>query len=215
MTSQKPILIAGAGISSLLLGRSLHRSRIPFLIFERDASIVFRAQGYRLRLSPQGLDAIEDVLGPEGFSKFYERCGKTGGGGLTTVDPLTGETLSEKSVSEQLVSRGNKVVGIARGDMRALFLEGMEENVRWSHHITGYEVGEEGVRAVFADGSKSVEGSLLVGGEGVKSGVARQLSGGKIKVYDLGARGIHGMYDGLRTGLSRHCDREFILYELR
>ena len=49
-----------------------------------------------------------------------------------------------------------------------------------------------GVRATFADGSKSEEGELLVGGEGIYSKVAKQLSGGKLKTYDTGARGIHG-----------------------
>lgn len=69
-TTQNPILISGAGIASLLLGQSLLRAGIPFLIFERDASISFRGQGYRLRLSAQGLDAIESVLGADGFRKF-------------------------------------------------------------------------------------------------------------------------------------------------
>jgi hypothetical protein len=127
----KPILIAGAGLSSLLLARSLLRSKIPFLVFERDASLVFRAQGYRLRLSSQGLDAIESVLGPEGFKKFYDRCGKTGGAGMAAIDPLTGETLSKTTdldsmPKESLESRDSKVIGIARGEMRALFLEGCE-----------------------------------------------------------------------------------------
>jgi 2-polyprenyl-6-methoxyphenol hydroxylase-like FAD-dependent oxidoreductase len=191
--TQKPILIAGAGLASLLLGRSLHRSKIPFLIFERDASIQFRAQGYRLRLSPEGLDAIEEVLGPEGWQKFYARCGKTGGAGVATVDPLTGETLDEaKQEPLPLAAREGRVVGIARGDMRSLFLEGIEGSVRWSHSVTDYEISQDGVRAIFADGSKSEEGSMLVGGEGIKSHVARKLSDGKIKVFDLGARGIHG-----------------------
>jgi 2-polyprenyl-6-methoxyphenol hydroxylase-like FAD-dependent oxidoreductase len=191
----KPILISGGGLASLLLGRSLLRAKIPFLVFERDASISFRAQGYRLRLSSEGLDAIEEVLGPEGFEKFYSRCGKTGGAGFAAIDPLSGETLGEKHESvqsEALSSRENKVVGIARGDMRSLFLEGCEQYVRWKHHITGYELTDTGVFAIFADGTKSEEGSMLIGGEGVRSQVAKQLSGGKLKVYDLGACGIHG-----------------------
>ncbi|OAK96986.1 FAD/NAD(P)-binding domain-containing protein [Phaeosphaeriaceae sp. SRC1lsM3a] len=192
--TQKPILIAGAGIASLLLARSLRRSNIPFLLFERDASIVFRAQGYRLRLSAIGLDSIESVLGPEGFKKFYDACGKTGGAGFSAIDPLTGETLEKHPsvTNEPLTSRGGLVLGISRGDMRALFMEGSEDRVRWSSHITGYERTSDGVRLIFADGSKSEEGSMLVGGEGVKSAVAKQLSNGAIKVYDLGARGIHG-----------------------
>ena len=62
MSTPKPILIAGAGIASLLLAQSLRLANIPFRIFERDASFSFRAQGYRLRLSSQGLDAVEGVL---------------------------------------------------------------------------------------------------------------------------------------------------------
>jgi 2-polyprenyl-6-methoxyphenol hydroxylase-like FAD-dependent oxidoreductase len=211
----KPILISGAGIASLLLARSLHRSNIPFLVYERDASIVFRAQGYRLRLSSAGLDAIEDVLGPQGFQKFYDACGKTGGAGFAAIDPLTGETLENHAsvTSEPLTSRDGKVVGISRGDMRALFLEGCEDNIRWSSHITGYEKTDDGVRAIFADGSKSEEGSMLIGGEGFKSAVAKQLTNGAIKVYDLGSRGIHGQapttaFKTLGEGVFRIVDEE-------
>ncbi|KAF1937037.1 FAD/NAD(P)-binding domain-containing protein [Clathrospora elynae] len=214
MTAPKPVLISGAGIASLLLARSLHRSKIPFLVFERDASIVFRAQGYRLRLSAQGIDAIENVLGPTGFEKFYDACGKTGGAGFATINPLTGETLGGgvPSVrSEPLTGRDGKVVGISRGDMRKLFMEGLEENVRWSHQVKGYETTSDGVRLIFADGSKSEEGSMVVGGEGVKSEVARQLTNGAVKVYDLGARGIHGQapttaFKGLGEGVFRFVD---------
>ncbi|KAF3345461.1 Ubiquitin-conjugating enzyme E2 pex4 [Verticillium dahliae VDG2] len=123
----KPILISGGGIAALLLAHYLHRSHIPFLVFERDASIVFRAQGYRLRLSAGGLDAIEAALGPASFQKFYDACGKTGGAG------------------------------------------------------------------------------------GVRSDVARQLTDGAVKVYDLGARGIHGQapttaFLGLGEGVFRLVD---------
>ena len=213
---QKPILIAGAGLSSLLLARSLLRSSIPFVLFERDASMSFRAQGYRLRLSAEGLDAIESVLGPEGFQKFWDRCGKTGGAkGFATLDAITGEDIpmngdgprpkaetsappkeetppKRSAVLERLTSRGDKTIGISRGDMRALFMEGCEPFVRFSHQVTGYELTENGVRAVFKDGSKSEEGELLVGGEGIYSKVGQQVSGGKIKTFDTGARGIHG-----------------------
>ncbi|KAK2601644.1 hypothetical protein QQS21_004794 [Conoideocrella luteorostrata] len=232
MAVSKPILISGAGLSSLLLGRSLLRAGIPFQIFERDASISFRAQGYRLRLSAEGLDAIESVLGPKGFQKFWDKCGKTGGGGFGALDAITGVRVplsevpqgapttaptpttttaaaaaaarasntddsskaddAEKKIQEMLHSREGKVVGIARGDMRKLFMEECEPFIKWSHHVTGYELTGSGVKAIFADGSKSEEGDMLIGGEGIYSKVARQLSEGKLKVYDTGARGIHG-----------------------
>jgi predicted NAD/FAD-dependent oxidoreductase len=123
MTARKPVLISGGGIAALLLANSLKQSNIPFLLFERDASIVFRAQGYRLRLSDLGLDAIETALGPESFKKFYDACGKTGGAGFAEIDPITGETISipdDTPNKENLDSKRGLVVGIARGDMRRL-----------------------------------------------------------------------------------------------
>ncbi|KAH6614606.1 hypothetical protein B0J18DRAFT_304126 [Chaetomium sp. MPI-SDFR-AT-0129] len=221
MATDKPVLIAGAGIASLLLAHSLRRSGIPFKIFERDASFVYRAQGYRLRLSAEGLDAIESVLGPETFQRFWDACGKTLGRGFAVLDAVTGETISSRpsagpapptappgttGPSQALVSRDGKVVGIARGTMRKLFAEGSEEHIEWSKDVTGYERTPTGVRAIFADGTKSVEGSLLVGGEGIRSKIAKQVSGDRLKVFDTGARGIHGQaptgaFKGLGEGV--------------
>lgn len=223
---RKPVLISGAGISSLLLARSLLRDAIPFLIFERDSSPVFRAQGYRLRLSSEGLDAIESVLEPKGWKKFWNTCGKTGGVGFSPINAVTGVIEEsggspqvpaggrrggkepEKRIAEALVSRDGKIVGISRGDMRRIFFEGCEEFVRWSHAVVGYELmGKgKGVRAIFADGTKSEEGEMLVAGDGMHSKVAKQVSGGRLKVFDTGASVIHGQapttaFKGLREGV--------------
>jgi len=228
--TRKPILISGAGLASLLLAQSLLRASIPFLVFERDASISFRAQGYRLRLSTEGLDAIESALGPEKFQTFWDACGKTGGSGLVSLNALTGTEAATqdgpppppsaqpkptdpeaKGGRMDLGSRGGKIVGIARGQMRSLFLSGCEPFVRWSHHVTGYELTPTGVHAVFADGSRSEEGAMLVGGEGIYSKVAKQLSQGRLKTYDTGARGIHGQapspaFKALGEGVWRATD---------
>jgi hypothetical protein len=138
-TPRKPILISGAGLSSLLLAQSLLHAAIPFLIFERDSSISFRAQGYRLRLSTEGLDAIKSVLEPEKFQKFWDKCGKTGGVGFSTIDAKTGPVTSGSTTStaksdiitenansggpqEKPTPTGGIIVGIARGEMRKEFL---------------------------------------------------------------------------------------------
>jgi 2-polyprenyl-6-methoxyphenol hydroxylase-like FAD-dependent oxidoreductase len=226
--SRKPILISGSGLASLLLAQSLRQASIPFLVFERDASISFRAQGYRLRLSAEGLEAIESVLSPETWKIFWDKCGKTGGMGFAALDAITGEDITNepeqptykpdkpsdpesKGQPLSLASRDGKIVGIARGDMRKVFLDGCEPYMHWSHNVTGYELTDSGVRAIFADGSKSVEGDMLVGGEGIYSKVAKQVSDGKIKTYDTGARGIHGQasttaFKGLGEGVWKIAD---------
>src|ERR1700712_4383778 len=100
LTTRKPIFIAGGGLASLLLAQSLRRSHIPFVIFERDSSLSFRGQGYRLRLSSEGLDAIESALGPEQFQTFWDTCGKTGGSGFAHLDALTGAVVPEEMKEE-------------------------------------------------------------------------------------------------------------------
>ncbi|KAL8826339.1 MAG: hypothetical protein Q9170_007443 [Blastenia crenularia] len=209
LNRRKPILIAGAGLSSLLFARSLLRASIPFLIYERDQSMSFSAQGYRLRLSSEGLDAIEYALGPEDFQQFWDKCSKTGGAGFAAIDAKTGLTIPREkpqkenhgvagdgknadSIKATIFSRDGKIVGISRGEMRKIFMAGCEPFVRWSHKVISYELTPTGVHAIFADGSKSEEGDMLVGGEGIYSKVAKQLSQGKLKTYDTGARGIHG-----------------------
>lgn len=209
-TTRKPILIAGAGLASLLLAQSLRRASIPFIVYERDASISFRGQGYRLRLSNEGLDAIESALEPEQWKTFWDTCGKTGGGGFGQINALTGQVVpteekkkepkkdepkqEEKAESPKasLASRDGKTIGISRGDMRKIFMSGCEPFVQWSHQVTGYELTSSGVIVTFADGSKSEEGDMLIGGEGIYSKIAKQLSNGKLKTFDTGARGIHG-----------------------
>ncbi|KAH6689865.1 hypothetical protein F5X68DRAFT_204373 [Plectosphaerella plurivora] len=211
VTIVKPILISGAGISSLLLAQSLRRANIPFKIFERDASFSFRAQGYRLRLSTEGLDAIESVLDADSWARFWDSCGKTSNSGAVVYYDALTAAGSDDGVPENLVSRGGKIVGVARGVMRKAFAEGCEEHIHWSHHVTGYELTPDGVRAIFADGSRSEEGSMLIAGDGIYSKVAKQVSGGRLKVFDTGARGIHGeapttAFKGLGEGVFRLRD---------
>jgi 2-polyprenyl-6-methoxyphenol hydroxylase-like FAD-dependent oxidoreductase len=194
MTSQKPILLSGAGLSSLLLARALLSHSIPFEIYERDASFDVRGHGYRLRLSEEGIDAVESVLDPASFQRWYDGCSKTstGGKGIQSFDAVTGE---EKEVAPQnLTSRGGKVVGVARGFLRKSLMEGCENHIHWGKGVVGYEMtpGGDGVHALFEDGTKSPEGQMLIAGDGIHSRIAQQLSEGKLKVYDTGARLIHG-----------------------
>lgn len=58
---EPPIIIVGAGISGLVLAQYLHKSQIPFLIFDRDASITARSGGWGLTLH-WSLPALKELL---------------------------------------------------------------------------------------------------------------------------------------------------------
>ena len=198
MTSVKPVLISGAGLSGLLLARALRYRSIPFLLYERDASIASRAQGYRIRISSDGLTALQEVLSDVDYNEFLAGTATTSGGsgGINSLDAITGEkkpwTTEGGQGGQQGPGLGSKVLGVSRGFLRKRLFEGMEDSVHWAKQSVGYELSDAGVTLAFADGTKSPEGSLLVAADGPNSAVTKQLTDGKVRAYDTGARMIHG-----------------------
>lgn len=241
--STLPVLISGSGLCGLLIGRALATHKIPFIIYERDKSFFQRAQGYRLRMSVEGLAAIERILTPEAWKEFRAGVATTRGSGLQTLDALTGEPKkgngppgkSEESKDDKpsqgenpasapgsgpqknaQVSEGGTVIsglgpsgevyGVSRGYLRESLMKSIADKVQYGKHTTSYTVTDSGVVAHFADGTDSPEGCMLIGADGVNSSITKQLTDHKLKIYDTGARMIHGQttttaFKGLGEGV--------------
>ncbi|KAK4689330.1 hypothetical protein P7C73_g783, partial [Tremellales sp. Uapishka_1] len=196
----QPILISGAGLGGLLLARSLQSSHIPFEIYERDASIAVRGQGYRIRISTDGLTALQTVLTPAAYETFKAGCSQTGGGGIHSFEAVTGEP-APSDISGGPGGRGpgaggpklgGDVLGVDRGFLRRTLLAGMEDAITFGKQVVGYDLTDTGVKVRFRDGTVSSEGSLLVGADGAHSIITKQLTEGAVRTYDTGARMIHG-----------------------
>lgn len=69
--SDLPIIIIGAGISGLSLAQYLRREKIPYHVFERDASVDARPGGWGLTLH-WGLPALQELLPPELYDRLKE-----------------------------------------------------------------------------------------------------------------------------------------------
>lgn len=61
VSEKQPILIVGAGVSGLLLAQHLHKSGVPFRIFERDTDLATRGLGWGLTLH-WSLPALRSLL---------------------------------------------------------------------------------------------------------------------------------------------------------
>jgi 2-polyprenyl-6-methoxyphenol hydroxylase-like FAD-dependent oxidoreductase len=100
---------------------------------------------------------------------------------------------------------GGQVLGVDRAFLRNQLLKGIEEITHFNKTCIGYTITHEGVTATFSDGTTSPEGCLLVGADGVYSKITKQLTNSQLKVYDTGARMIHGssprsVYEPLAKG---------------
>jgi 2-polyprenyl-6-methoxyphenol hydroxylase-like FAD-dependent oxidoreductase len=211
MSFAQPVLISGAGLGGLLLAQSLRSHGIPFELYERDPAGSPRAQGYRLRISVDGISALEQILDPTHYARFRAGCTDLGASNMEIVDAITMQANPMPQPGGPGGDRlgppgGGDVVGVDRAFLRSTLLEGIEQATVYGAHVVGYTREEDGVAARFADGTSGPVGCLLIGADGVRSAITKQLTKGALKVYDTGARMIHGSspiaaFDGLGTGV--------------
>lgn len=189
-SSNTRILIIGGGLAGLSLGQGLKQAGIPFHIFERDTSASFRAQGYRIRISPDGAHALQRLL-PENLWRAFEATCATVIHGGHQIDASTGlATEWAKRPPPPAGGLDGKSYNTDRAVLRNLLLSGLEYDVSFGKHLDRYDVDSNEVLAHFADGT-SERGSFLVGADGIRSVVRRQLIRAMV-LLDTEGRAVFG-----------------------
>ncbi len=207
------ILIIGGGLGGLCLAQGLKKHGIPFTVFERDASVSARTQGFRLRIDNDGYNSLESCLSTENLQLYVQSTGEFKSG-FTFVDAMTGEApvrmgpLPHQSGQQpsqqgaQLPTHGDfkpkkgditKVFSADRLVLRSVLLTGLtEEELRFGMAFKSYTTLADGsVEAVFENGER-IKGSLLVGAEGAYSKVRQQYLPNVTRLLDTDARTIYG-----------------------
>lgn len=185
------VLIAGAGLGGLCLAQALKKHSVPFKIFEKDFKRDFRAQGYRLRVSEDGILGLQYALTPEVWSLFEKTSAQFLGGGFgARFDVLTAEPLSAGGGPPAGAHGQMQPFTVDRTTMREVLLTNLENELDFGKAVTRYETNEHGVTVYFSDGT-SESGGLLVGADGLRSSIRKQLLP-DYPLIDTGSRIIYG-----------------------
>ena len=174
MATDRPILIAGAGIGGLATALGLAKNGFKSLVLERAP--VLGEVGAGIQLGPNAFHAF-DYLGvgdaARGMAVFIDK--------LRLMDAMTGDEITHIPLDEPFRKRfGNPYAVVHRGDLHGVLLKACRASphieVRTSAEVARYEQdGKEA--AVHLTGGEIIKGEGLIGADGVMSKVRAQLVG--------------------------------------
>lgn len=165
--STAPVLIIGAGISGLALAQGLRLRSVPFRLFERHSQS-HSSQGHRFRISSDSVTALNSVLLPQYKDLFQHTATERGRFQPRYVD------AKEFKFEKPTPASTPQTMPVDRTWLRRLMILGIEDAIEYEKEFTSYrDLGNE-IQISFTDGS-SARGQFLVGADGIKSRVRRQL----------------------------------------
>jgi 2-polyprenyl-6-methoxyphenol hydroxylase-like FAD-dependent oxidoreductase len=192
------VLVAGAGLGGLCLAQGLLRRGVDVAVYERDAALDSRGQGYRLHLDA-GV-ALHSCLPPD----LYGLCVATAGQPSTSITVVTSRLRRLKQF--EIASPADPLdpatlsTSVNRQTFREILAARLCDVIRYGNACTGFDQDTDGVRIHLADGSRD-EGDVLVGADGVGSPVRRQYLP-HAQVTDTGSVCVYG-----RTPLTAESGR--------
>lgn len=165
--SAEPIAIAGAGIAGLALAAGLHRAGVPVRIFEERTELAETGAG--ITLWPNALAAL-DLLGLG--DKVRAAGTRVSAGSIRAAD---GRWLRKVDRSRFEAALGEPLIVIHRVELVELLADaGDRSAIGFGTAVAGYETNGSGVTVQLSDGT-SIAAAALVGADGFRSAVARQL----------------------------------------
>jgi 2-polyprenyl-6-methoxyphenol hydroxylase-like FAD-dependent oxidoreductase len=162
-----PFVIAGAGIAGLALAGALQRAGREVLVVEERPAVTGGDGG--LTLWPDALAALDRL----GLGDAVRRTGREVPG--ATVLSSSGRVLRRVDDDRLRAALGGRLLAIRRGALVDLLQAGLSPgSIVPGTAVVGHRHAPTGVAARLSDGSE-VEGCALVGADGYRSLVARQL----------------------------------------
>lgn len=182
------VLVIGGGVGGLCLAQGLRQAGIGSVtVYERDESVHGRMQGYRLRISPEGEQALRECLPPRALSLLVATANSRQEEGLVAYDDQLNPAWAP-TFTDPRGEAPDKVDAVDRATLRRVLLDGLDDVVRFDRRFTHYAEVDGQVVAHFADGATAT-GDLLVAADGAHSAVRAQRRPAD-RAADLGVRAI-------------------------
>jgi 2-polyprenyl-6-methoxyphenol hydroxylase-like FAD-dependent oxidoreductase len=198
--------VAGGGLGGLCLAQGLLKAGVDVTVYERDAQLAGRRQGYRLHVDARAGLALEHCLPPGSLAVFQATCSEASTRLTVVSERLRVLNEQRRTTDADPYAPATLSTSVNRQTLREVLAAGLDGRLVFGCELTGYEltgsqpagsqlagqpVGQgDGVRLYFADG-RQAEADLLVGADGVGSAVRRQYLPAAAPA-DTGKRCVYG-----------------------
>jgi 2-polyprenyl-6-methoxyphenol hydroxylase-like FAD-dependent oxidoreductase len=204
------VAVAGGGLGGLCLAQGLLKAGVDVTVYERDAQLAGRRQGYRLHVDARAGLALEQCLPPASLAVFQATCSEASTRLTVVSERLRVLNEQRRTTDADPYAPATLSTSINRQTLREVLAAGLDGRLVFGSELTGYELtssqpdssqlagsqlagqgdGRGGVRLHFADG-RQAEADLLVGADGVGSAVRRQYLPAAAPA-DTGKRCVYG-----------------------
>lgn len=161
------ILIAGAGIGGLTLGIALQRLGFEVEVYEKASSLL--PIGWGIAMAPNALLALRHIDLDQSILQAGHVIRQV------QIKTSTGKKLKEVPLDALKERVGGSVMTINRGQLHKILLAAFEESrLHIGYGATAFREEENRVILTLENGQE-VEGHLLIGADGIRSAIRRQL----------------------------------------
>jgi 2-polyprenyl-6-methoxyphenol hydroxylase-like FAD-dependent oxidoreductase len=199
MQTSDIFIIVGGGIGGLALAVALQKRGFSSQIYERDLDFNSRRQGYSLTIQKNGFKALEKLGVAENVRKMGDDSVIAG---TSTYNSLGGIILSKSKRRKNNDQFNN--FAVSRQYLRACLINELAaDTIHWNKEIIRYEAipgDPHHVQIVFSDNT-SIVGRALIGCDGVRSSIRRQMLGD-----DMNYLGVWAI-----NGISPHHNNQFLI----
>ncbi|WP_454687985.1 FAD-dependent oxidoreductase [Achromobacter aloeverae] len=192
--------IAGAGLGGLCLAQGLARAGIEADVFERDAGIHTRAQGYRLRIDADGQRALAACLAPDRYALFRHSATQAHGAPRWIGPDLAprGERRPDNwrptGAAGATAATQDGDLAVHRQTLREILSDGLRERIRYGQPVVAVDVSAapppSAGTLITAEGQRHAY-DLVVAADGVASPLRQTLLPHATAHY-LGAYIVYG-----------------------